>query len=108
MIKRLIAFPTNTPCCQMALATLTLEVFAEFYSSSFGILLIPDLWMCHMNLLDVCICCKSRIMDIWGEFIHRRSLTFTFHVSRCPCSALRPSMALVIVVHTSCLQRFPH
>ena len=71
--QTVITFSTSY-AYQMPFATLRLWLFTAF-SGLFGILLIPDLRMNHgMNLLAVSICCKSRLVVIWGQSI---SCSFT-------------------------------
>ena len=65
---------TDAPRCQMALATLALKL-----STTLGILQIPDLLTTRcMNLLDVSIWHKSRVMNLWDKSIRRSLSSFTW------------------------------
>ena len=114
-IQQLITFSTNMPRCQMTFATLTLKLSTTFSSISFGILLIPDLWMNRrMNRLDFLCCCKRwpYRWPICSFYEHMgkiyQLIIYTFHESSRPSSELRTAIGLVVNVqfHASCRSNF--
>ena len=103
VIWQLIAFSPKCASLPNGVRYADAEV-TTFSSMSFEIL-IPDLWMNRsINLQDVCICCKSPLMNR-----RDKSISWTLTSSRDPASLqwTWPAMVLV-VVHASCLSKFLH